>query len=151
MADNNHAAAVAPHPDINDNVAVSGGGASGQANLPISGHVAHAVTMWNSGDGDGGGHPTPTDSNNTDLVDIPWTHSQSKFASSNAAKFYANNNHSLTTLIAMSIGMRVPQSGLPYYDASKDHGPPCQRGTSTQQTKSLVMRLFAVVIPTIGQ
>ena len=44
MADNNHASAVALHLDINDNVAVSGGSASGQANPPIPGHVAHTVT-----------------------------------------------------------------------------------------------------------
>ncbi len=45
MADNNHVSAVALHPDINDNVAVSGGGASGQTNPPIPGQVVHAVTM----------------------------------------------------------------------------------------------------------
>ena len=125
MADNNHASAVALHLDINDNVAVSGGSASGQANPPIPGHVAHTVTMGNSGGGDGGRHPTPTDSNNTDLVDTSWTHSQSEVASSNAAKFYVNNNHSLTTLIVMSIGMRVSKVAYHIEMCPKSHGPPC--------------------------
>ena len=53
MADNNHVAAVTPHPDINDNVAVSGGGASGQPNPPTPGHVAHTVPMGNNRGGDG--------------------------------------------------------------------------------------------------
>ncbi len=53
MTDNNHAAAAALHPDINDNGAVSGGCASGQANLLIPSHVAHTVPMGNNRGGDG--------------------------------------------------------------------------------------------------
>ena len=104
MADGNHAvAALAKHP-IRPNVAVATNRVTRQAaaSIPDASGQHEAI---NKDDGAIASPENHAAVNNNDFImaaEVPWTHSNSEYALSGAAKFYAASNHALVVHIAMA-------------------------------------------------
>ena len=101
MADGNHAvAALAEHP-ICPNVAVATSRVTGQAAASIPDAVGQHEAI-NKDDGATASPENYAAVNNNDFMimaaEVPWTHSNSEYALSGAAKFYAASNHALVVL-----------------------------------------------------